>query len=51
MVSPVSDFIIIAIVSVTIAVLVITGDYIQYRWHMYREMRQVKRELERTRQQ
>lgn len=48
---PVSDFLIIGSVAVLVAVLVIMGDYIAYRWSVYREMKRVKRELERTRQQ
>lgn len=48
---PVSDFLIIGSVAFAVAVLVIIGDYIAYRWHRYREMKPVKRELERTRQQ
>ncbi len=46
-----SDWIIIGIASIIVSAVIIGSDYLQYSWHRYRVMRQVKRELRRTRQQ
>jgi uncharacterized membrane protein YciS (DUF1049 family) len=46
-----SDWIIIGIASIIVSAVIIGSEYLQYRWHMYREMKRVKRELRRTRQQ
>ncbi len=46
-----SDWVIIGLSSIIVSAVIIGSDYLQYRWSMYREMKRVKRELQRTRQQ
>ena len=46
-----SDTVILMGVSVILGLFILGCDYLQYRWTLWKEMRSVKRELRRTRQQ